>query len=251
MPESPGLGMREWEEQHGRSWAERVTPQRRVQEQRTTMHPWLLCGLSIYPARQELGSQPAWDTPRQPPAQQAGAGRRNHGPALCGGGAGAAVRVLPRGCLHRKPQAHRSGSSTLQNCPRLNQRGGLGHQNSSLAWCCSLGVCVCIMPSQPPVPPAPAALCTPHGAGGLTLPKHWHGGHKGTLMMPSRMFTFRHSCHAGINEQLLITGGHALSHTDVSWKQPGQRQSLLSWEVPSLWDPLPGTPPHHTLETSL
>lgn len=75
-PKRPGLGERERGEQPGGSWGERGTARQMVQEQRRMMHPQLLCGLGVYPARRESRSQPAWVTPRQHPAQQAGAGSR-------------------------------------------------------------------------------------------------------------------------------------------------------------------------------
>lgn len=137
------------------------------------------------------------------------------------------MRVLLRGCLHRNLQAPRSCSccSPLLNYPHVNEKGGLGCQKVEHGMVHQPRAAG-ITPSQPPAPPVPAASRTPcstRGAGGLALPKHRHGAHQGTLGTPRQLLTFSHSCHIRVNERLLITGGHA----DVSWKQPGQRQSLL------------------------
>ena len=157
------------------------------------------------------------------------------------------MRVLPRESLHRNLRAPRSCSrcSTLLNYPHVNERGGLGCQKVEHGMAHQPGV-VGITPSEPP---APAAPCTPgstRSARGPALPEHRHGGHQGTLGTPSRVPTFS---HAGVNEQLLITDGHALSHADVSWKQPRQRQSLLPRKF--LHSGTPCLALHAELETSL
>lgn len=85
-----------------------------------------------------------------------------------------------------------------------------------------------VVATTPPQPPASCLYCSAHPmqhswCRGPAPPEHGHSGCQGAL----GMLIFSHSCHAEANKQLLITDGHGVSHADVSWKQPGQRQSPL------------------------